>query len=121
MAVQNYQELIVWQKSMALAKEVYQIVKKLPKEELYSLSVQMRRAAVSIPSNIAEGQARNSTKEFIQFLSVARGSKAEIQTQMLLCVEIGYLANTDILEAMGLAEEVGKMLSALIQKLTTAH
>jgi four helix bundle protein len=106
---------------MELVKEVYLIVRKLPKEETYSLSDQMRRAAVSIPSNIAEGQARDSTKEFAHFLAIARGSKAELQTQLLICVEIGYLANTDITEAMKLSEEVGKMLTALMQKLTTAH
>ena len=79
--VQSFQDLIVWQKATDLVIEVYNLVKELPKEEQYALSDQMRRAAVSIPSNIAEGQSRNSTKEFIQFLSVAKGSNAELQTQ----------------------------------------
>ena len=79
--VQSFQDLIIWQKAMDLVIEVYNLVKELPKEEQYALSDQMRRAAVSIPSNIAEGQSRNSTKEFIQFLSVAKGSNAELQTQ----------------------------------------
>lgn len=79
--VQSIQDLIVWQKAMDLVIEVYNLVKELPKEEQYALSDQMIRAAVSIPSNIAEGQSRNSTKEFIQFLSVAKGSNAELQTQ----------------------------------------
>jgi len=84
--VMNYQDLIVWQKAMELAEIVYVLARKLPKEELFALSDQMRRAAISIPSNIAEGHARNSTKEFIQFLSIAKGSTAEIETQLLLCV-----------------------------------
>ncbi|MDR0310134.1 MAG: four helix bundle protein [Acidobacteriota bacterium] len=121
MSVQQYRELIVWQKAMSLVKEIYCLTTKLPKEELYGLSSQVRRAAISIPSNIAEGQARNSTKEFTKFLSIARGSKAELQTQLLICVEIGYLSEADINTAMGLSEEVGKMLSSLIQKLTTDH
>ncbi|MDR4508690.1 MAG: four helix bundle protein [Candidatus Brocadiaceae bacterium] len=106
---------------MELARVIYLLVKKLPKEELYSLSDQMRRAAVSIPSNIAEGQARNSTKEFLQFLAIARGSKAELETQLLLCVKVGYLADTDISEAMRLLQEIGKMVSALTKTLSTAH
>ena len=120
MGVKSYQELIVWQKAMEAAQLIYALVKKLPKEELFCLSDQMRRASVSIPSNIAEGQARNSTKEFVQFLAIAKGSKAELETQLLLCVKVGYLADTDILEAMLLLQEVGKMLGALIKTLTTA-
>ena len=121
MGIKSYQELTVWQKAMDLATEVYKLVKKLPKEELFSLSNQMRRAAVSIPSNIAEGQARNSTKEFQQFLAIAKGSKAEIETQLLLCVKVGYLTDTDTSEAMNLLQEVGKMLSVLTKSLPTNH
>jgi len=80
MAVQNYRELIVWQKSMDLVELVYQATKAFPKEELYGLTNQVRRAAVSIPSNIAEGQARQSTAEFKNFLSIAQGSRAETET-----------------------------------------
>lgn len=121
MGVKSYQELIVWQKSMAVAKMIYSLVKKLPKEELFALSDQMRRAAVSIPSNIAEGQARNSTKEFLQFLAIARGSKAELETQLLLCVQVNYLAPSDISEVMVQLQEVGKMLHALTKTLLTVH
>ena len=121
MAVKNYTELLVWQKAMELTAEVYRIVKMLPKEELFALSDQMRRAAVSIPSNIAEGQARTSTREFLQFLSIAKGSKAELETQLILCVKVGYLANSDITVAMQLGQEVGKMLNALMKTLNTAH
>ncbi len=90
MAVKSYNDLIVWQKSMDLVVEVYKLVRNLPKEELYALSNQMRRAAVSVPSNIAEGQKRNSTKEFVQFLSFAKGSAAELQTQLLICNRLDY-------------------------------
>jgi four helix bundle protein len=115
--IQNYQDLIVWQKSMELVVLVYQLVKKLPKEEMYSLINQMRRAAVSIPSNIAEGHARHSIKEFIHFLKIAQGSKAELETQLLLCLKIEYLSDSDTVEIMRLSQEIGKMLTALIVKL----
>ena len=117
--VKSYKDLIVWQKAMELAKIVYLLVKKLPKEELFSLSDQIRRAAVSIPSNIAEGQARNSTREFQHFLAIARGSKAELETQLLLCVNVGYFTETDISKPIALIHEVSKMLSVLSATLTT--
>jgi four helix bundle protein len=91
MGASSYQDLIVWQKAMDLTAEIYRLVKKLPREELYSLSDQMRRAAVSIPSNIAEGQDRNSPKVFINFLAIARGAKAELGVQLRICVRVGYL------------------------------
>ncbi len=117
MDVRSYRDLLVWQKAMQMAKMVYLLVKLLPREELFALSNQMRRAAISIPSNIAEGQARNSTKEFLQFLSVAKGSKAELETQLTLCVEINYLSPNDISPIMMLLDEIGKMINALINKL----
>ncbi len=113
----SFKELIVWQKAMDLVEETYHIARLLPKEELYSLSDQMRRAAVSIPSNIAEGQARNSRKEFSQFLAIAKGSAAELHTQYMICVRLQYVTNEEIQKASVLAEEVGKMLNALIQKI----
>jgi len=102
---------------MELTEKVYIATKKLPKEEIYSLTNQIRRAAVSIPSNIAEGHSRRSKKEFVQFLSIALGSKAELETQMLLCVNIGYLCETDISDIMLLLQKIGKMLFAFIHKL----
>ncbi|MBO7532371.1 MAG: four helix bundle protein [Victivallales bacterium] len=119
MDVRSYRDLLVWQKAMQMAEMVYLLVKLLPREELFALSNQMRRAAISIPSNIAEGQARNSTKEFLQFLSVAKGSKAELETQLLLCVAINYLSQNDISPIMMLLDEIGKMINALINKLKT--
>jgi len=93
--IKDYKDLIVWQKAMDLAEEVYRLVKKLPKEELFALSDQIRRAVISIPSNIAEGHERNSIKEYYQFLSIAKGSKAELETQLLLCVKVHYLEALD--------------------------
>ena len=115
MAWSDYRELIAWQKAMEAAAEVYKVVKKLPKEEIFALSDQMRRAAVSIPSNIAEGQSRSSKKEFAWFLSIAQGSKSELETQLLLSAKIGYLLDSDIKSAIGLLEETGKLLTSLIQ------
>ena len=88
----SYQDLIVWQKSMQLVKEVYTLVKMLPKEEQFALSDQMRRAVVSIPSNIAEGYGRNSTNDYIRFLNIARGSKYELDTQIQICVMLNYIS-----------------------------
>ena len=94
------------------------MIKNLPKEELYALSSQIRRSAVSVPSNIAEGQQRNSKKEFINFLSIAKGSNAELQTQLMICVGLNYLSEEEIDTAMQLSNEVGKMLNGLIGKLS---
>ncbi|MBS5582986.1 MAG: four helix bundle protein [Megasphaera sp.] len=117
MSLKNFKDLIVWQESMVLAREIYHLVKLLPNEERYGLSDQMRRAAVSIPSNIAEGQARNSTKEFIQFLHIAKGSNAELMTQLMLCSDFEYLTNEQTLNARELSNKIGKLLSGLIQSL----
>jgi len=113
----TYKNLLVWQKAMDLTAMTYNLVKKLPKEELFSLSDQMRRAVVSIPCNIAEGRDRSTNKEFTHFLTIARGSKAELETQFLICVKVGYLKESEVSEALALLSEVGKMLTALISKL----
>ena len=116
----SYKELIVWQKSMELAEKVYLLVKALPKEETYALSDQIRRAAVSIPSNIAEGHARQSQKEFLQFLCIARGSRAELETQLLLARRLGYFetVSSELYDAtMILLDEISRMLFSLTSKL----
>ena len=87
----KHHELHVWQEAMALTKEVYTVTTQFPRQEVYALTNQMRRAAVSIPSNIAEGVARTSTKEFLQFLSIARGSLSELETQVILAGDFWYL------------------------------
>ena len=113
----SYKELIVWKKAMKVAKETYYLTRKLPKEELYALTNQMRRCAISIPSNIAEGNARSTRKDYANFLRIAAGSKAELKTQLLLAVEIGYLKSSDIEGLSKMLEEIGKMLNAMIKKL----
>lgn len=112
-----YKELIVWQKSMELVKEIYCLVKKLPKEETYGLSDQMRRAVVSIPSNIAEGNGRKSQVEYTRFLDIARGSQFELETQLHICIMLKYLTENETQKAFELIGEVGKMLNSLIIKL----
>lgn len=115
--VRSFRELVVWQRSVELTLTVYELTKAFPKEELFGLSSQLRRAAVSIPSNIAEGQGRQSRGEFLQFLGVARGSMFEVQTQLLIARRLGYAAEEMIGRCEGLGDEVGKMLNALIASL----
>ena len=115
--MKNYKELIFWQKSMDLAAEIYKLVKLLPKEETYALSDQMRRAVVSIPSNIAEGQGRGSTREYIQFLNIARGSCFELDTQLRICINIGYFTEKNTETDFELLMEVSKMLTSTINTL----
>lgn len=117
MRAKDYKDFIVWQKAIDLSVEVYRLVKLLPKTETYALSDQMRRAVVSIPSNIAEGQGRSSAKDFANFLGIARGSQKELETQLYICTKIGYLSEEEASTALNLCEEVGKMLNALIIKL----
>ena len=118
MALQSHEELLVWQKAMDLVVEIYSLTKQLPKDELYGLVSQIRRAAVSIPSNIAEGYSRNSTREYIHFLHIARGSKAEIETQIKICERLGYISNDQTTVAHNIITEVGKMLNSMIKKLS---
>ena len=113
----NYKDLVVWKKAMDLTAEVYRLTKNLPKEEIYGLTNQLRRAAVSIPSNIAEGNARASTGDYLRFLSIARGSNAEVETQLLICVKLEYLKSTDIETALSLNNDTGRMLTSMITKL----
>ena len=120
MLINGYKDLIVWQKAIALSIEIYRLVKLLPKFETYGLADQMRRAVVSIPSNIAEGKGRNSAREFVHFLSIARGSQKELETQIYLCTQLEYFTDEDASVAFNLCEEVGKMLNALIIKLQSA-
>lgn len=114
MSVNSYKDLIVWQKSFALVKDVYSLTKHLPKSEQYGLSSQLQRCSVSIPSNIAEGQQRNNLPEYRQFLGIAKGSAAELETQLLLVKEV-YSLNTD--EILKLNTEVQKMLISLHRNL----
>ena len=117
MIIKNYQELIVWNKAMDLVSEVYSLTKLLPKEELFALSNQMRRAAISVPSNIAEGQQRMAPRKFIRFLTIARGSNGELQTQLLICARLSYFTSDQIQPVLSLSYEISKMLTTLIAKL----
>ena len=113
----QFKNLIVWQKSILLAKNIYQLVNKLPSKEKFGLISQITRCSVSIPSNIAEGAGRNSKKEYCYFLSVSQGSSFELETQLLICLELGYLMQEDIYDTIKLIHEVQKMLSSLQKKL----
>ena len=115
--VKSYQDLIVWQKSMELVERVYRMTKVFPVEERYGLSTQIQRAAVSIPSNIAEGHARQSNAEYRNFLSIAQGSRAEVETQTLIAVRLGYVTGPQVETILALLVELSKMLSTLQRKL----
>lgn len=112
----SYKDLIVWQKAMKLVSACYRLSDELPAKEKYALGNQITRAAVSIPSNIAEGYRRNSRKEYIQFCSIASGSAAELETQLLIVKQV-YANNSSVHEAFELVIEVQKMLYALIKGL----
>lgn len=101
--------------------EVYKIVKKFPREEVYVLSDQLRRAAISVPSNIAEGQARQHTPEFKQFLYISLGSLAELNTQLIIAKELGYLSDSVLVESETKVVELRKMINTLINRLPTSH
>ena len=113
--IKTFRDLVVWQKGMALAKEVYKATSVMPDTERFGLTSQMRRAAVSIPSNVAEGYARQSRVEYIRFLKVARGSLAELRTQVLLSGELNFLRNSA--EIGALLDETERLLAALIRSL----
>ena len=115
----DYKDLLVWQKGITLVKQVYQITRTFPDDEKFGLVSQMRRAAISIPSNIAEGQARHTTGEFLQFLSYAEGSVAELDTQLLIAIELSYCTKSRAHAPFELISELRKMLNAIRRKLAT--
>lgn len=112
----SYRSLLVWHKGIEVAREVYKLVRLLPPEEQFALSDQMRRAAVSISSNIAEGHGRDGDKEFIKFLHIARGSLYELETQVEICKKLSYFPHSMTSEIDGLLIETNKMLNALINR-----
>jgi|SRR5689334_4188088 len=111
---QSYRDLLAWQKAMDLVTNIYRATRAFPREELYGLTNQLRRAAVSIPSNIAEGQARRSRREFHRFLTTARGSLAEIETQLQIASALGYLTNECVRALLAETGEIGRMLNGLL-------
>src|SRR5919198_5295873 len=108
---QSYRELVAWQKAMALVTEIYRVTKVFPCDERFGLTSQLRRAAVSVPSNIAEGQARFSAKEFHRFLSTARGSLVEIETQIEIARNLGYVSRTESSNVLNATSELGRILN----------
>jgi len=117
MKVKNYQELIAWQKSMDLVEQIYDASRTFPREEIYGLTSQLRRAAVSIPSNIAEGQGRRTTADFVRHLSIAYGSLREVETQILIAARLRYSDSLTSDKVMNLAGEVGRLLNGLMASL----
>jgi four helix bundle protein len=114
---QSYRDLLVWQKGVALAKETYQVTRAFPVEEKFGLVSQMRRAAVSIPSNIAEGQARHTTGSFIQFISNAEGSLAELDTQYVISLELSFISDQTAAPLFDKISELRRMLNGLRRRL----
>ena len=115
-----FKKLLVWQKSMDLVEETYRLIRFLPPDERFALADQMRRAAVSIVSNIAEGAGRKTKNDFIQFLSIARDSKYELETQILVCIRLDYFNEKQAGLALQFCSEVGKMLNSLIKRLSVS-
>jgi len=119
--LKNYKELSIWQKSYQLCLEIYRITKEFPKEERYGLTSQIRRASVSIPSNIAEGYGRKTTPEYLRALYVAYGSNCELETQILLSGDLGYINEEDMKKLQKAIGDVERMLKALIRALENKH
>jgi four helix bundle protein len=108
----KHHDLQVWQEAMKLVREVYRLTSSFPKEEIYALTSQMRRSVISIPSNIAEGAARNGDKEFLQFLYISRGSLSELETQVMIAAELGYSGEN--MKLMNSIDKIYGLLSGLI-------
>ena len=115
--IRRFKELRIWQEGISLVKEVYRITKTFPSEELYGLSVQMRRAAVSVPSNVAEGFRRKFKKEFRQFLNIALGSLAELETQVVIAKELDYMNQIEEDKFSKQIDYISRMITTLINKL----
>jgi len=115
--IRSYKDLLVWQKAMAIAERIYALTKHFPKNELYGLTFQMRKAAVSIPSNIAEGHARESTRDYLRFLTIASGSLAELETQLALCERLNLVESGQVESLLKTATELGKQLRSLRRSL----
>jgi four helix bundle protein len=111
--MKGHRDLIAWQKAIALVTEVYQVTRTFPKDELYGLTSQLRRSAVSVPSNLAEGHGRNSRKEFHQFVGQARGSLVEVETQLEIAMNLGYLRKDVAVALLDKASEVGRVVNGL--------
>ena len=118
MANKCYRDLIVWQRSMILVEEIYAMSKSFPKDELYGLTSQLRRSAISIPSNIAEGEGRKSENEFKRFLYIAKGSLCELETQVIIAEKLNYLNSKQLNFILSLSDEIGRLVSGLISSIS---
>jgi len=114
---ESFRDLLIWQRSIQMSVAIYKLTAIFPKEETYGLSSQLRRAGVSVASNIAEGYARSSRGEYKQFLGMARGSNSEVQTQLVIARELGFGSPQLLDNAEGLSNEVGKMMAAILRNL----
>ncbi|SRR5581483_2317156 len=114
--IRGFKDLIVWQRSLALAVEIYRLTKEFPREEIYGIASQLRRAAVSIPSNLAEGHARNTKAQFANFIDIALGSAAELETQLTISLQIGYIKQTDYDKLTNELIEITRMLYGLLNR-----
>ena len=117
MAVKSYRDLVAWQKAMDMVEAVYRATKRFPQEEMYALTSQLRRAAVSVPSNIAEGQGRKSRKEFTRFLRIARGSLQETETQIMIATRLGYIKDSTQATLLNQCTEIARLLNGLTSSL----
>ena len=115
--INSFRDLVVWQKGMKLCQDIYKASKLFPKEEKYSLTSQIHRSAISVPSNIAEGYGRDSRNDYIRFLKIARGSLFELETQVELAFNIGFIQHSHFQNLLKTSSEIAKMLNSLINKL----
>ena len=120
--IKTYKDLFIWKKGMELTELVYQLVNEFPKEEIYALTNQIKRASVSIPSNIAEGYGRNTSKSYSQFIKISRGSLYELETQLILAENLGFIRNKELLyKITELIQEEGKMINSFIKKIEISN
>lgn len=115
--IKSYRDLRVWQNAMTLAESCYRVTRSFPKEEMFGLTTQIRRAAVSVPANVAEGHGRENTQSFIQYLRIAQGSLKELETHLLLAERTGVIGDGKIKRPLEQCEELGKMIRSLIRAL----
>ena len=115
--IQSYRDLFVWQKAIELSVQCYELTKEFPKDEMYGMTTQIRRASVSVPANIAEGHGREHTRSFIQFLRIAQGSLKVLETHLILAAQVQLVPAEALEHVNGVADEVGRMLRALIRSL----
>jgi four helix bundle protein len=120
--IQSYKDLLIWQKGIEITEKVYLLTKSFPSEEIYSLTNQIKRATVSIPSNIAEGFGRNSTKSYVNFLKISRGSLYELETQLIIAEKQNFISDLDLLQSINdLISEEGKMINSYINKIELSN